>query len=59
MFKYLGGNGLKYKRYDMEGAWKTSTDWLTYLQGTPTNVVLSEKILTELSSPEVYGSGYV
>lgn len=40
-FKYLGGNGLKYIRYDMGGQWKTSTDWLAYLQGTPSLTVLS------------------
>lgn len=56
---FLGGSGLRYKRYDREDMWKSTTQWLTYLRGAPTNNVVSEKILTELSSPEAYGENYI
>lgn len=56
---FLGSNGIKYKRYDRQSMTRTSADWLTYLRGTPTNTLVSEKILTELSSPETYGENYV
>ena len=38
---------------------KSAADWLTYLRGTPTNNLVSSKILTELSSPEMYGENFV
>lgn len=38
---------------------KTTSQWLTYLRGTPTNNVVSQKITTELSSAENYGENYV
>ncbi len=56
---FLGGNGAKYLRYDREDMWKTTSEWLTYLRGTPTNNLVSDKILTELSTPEAYGENYV
>ena len=56
---YLMGNGALYRRYTSGGLSKTDEDWLTYLRGAPTLTLQSEKIITELSSPEIYGSGYV
>ena len=32
--------------------WISTSDWLNYLRGSPTIRLMSEKILTELSSPE-------
>lgn len=48
---YLGGNGAKYQRYDRGNQWKTTTNWLTYLRGSPTIALLSDKVINELSSP--------
>ena len=39
--------------------WKSTSEWLTYLRGTPSNSMVSEKVLTELSSPESYGENYI
>ncbi len=56
---YLMSNGALYRRYASGGLSKTDEEWLVYLRGTPTLTLQSERIITELSSPEIYGSWYV
>ena len=56
---YLGSNGAIYKRYDRESMSLSTSDWLTHLNGNPSNNVQSSRIITELSSPEIYGEDYV
>lgn len=57
---YLGSQGANYRRYETNGVTKSINDWLTTLrEGNHGLTLAKKKIITELSSPEAYGSHYV
>lgn len=42
---FLAGNGALYQRYDRQGLFKTSEQWLTYLRSGPTIRLIEETII--------------